>query len=276
MKEQEKEQMIEMMGTFNHYKYDEKTWFLSAMGGTLHIYLLEGEDFALLIDTGFGIGNLKDVVSRLTDKEVLVANTHGHVDHIGGNGYWEKAFMHKNAILDMPVPGTAMSDINLQPHPDYEKIFLEEGDILDLGNRKIEVFDISAHSNGSLAFLDSSHRLIYVGDEIESSQVLLYPLSGDNVLEYDFYKRCLAHKNNMAKLLERSTEYDFIAPGHNGTPISKEYIREFYELDELLLCKKAKYTNNLDNKFFEMRPEAKDYRRAVHKNASFFIDVKYL
>lgn len=269
-------EMIEMMGTFNYYKYDDNTWFLSTVGGTLHIYLLEGDERALLIDTAYGIGNLKEVVEQLTKKEVLVANTHGHIDHTGANGYWKKAFMHKNAERDMPDPNETMCDVKTQPYPDYEKVFMNEGDIIDLGNRKIEVIDISAHSNGSLAYLDSSHHLLYVGDEIESSQVLLMPLSGDNEKEYDFYGRCLTHKNNMMKLLDRYSEYDFLAPGHNGTPISKDYIKDFYELDDLLLNKNAKFTKKLNHKYFENSPQFEFLRRTTHKNANFFVNEKYL
>ena len=48
-------------------------------------YLVLGDDKAVLIDTGNGIGDIKAVVYRITDLPVMVLNTHTHGDHIGGN-----------------------------------------------------------------------------------------------------------------------------------------------------------------------------------------------
>lgn len=48
------------------------------------MYLVEGTEKAVLIDTGSGIGSLKACVEQLTDKPVVVLVTHGHVDHAMG------------------------------------------------------------------------------------------------------------------------------------------------------------------------------------------------
>lgn len=45
------------------------------------MHLICGECGALLLDTGYGIGNLKSVIEQLTDKPVSVFNTHWHGDH---------------------------------------------------------------------------------------------------------------------------------------------------------------------------------------------------
>ena len=47
-------------------------------------YLLIGEERACLIDTMNGYNDLSKVVKDLTDKPVVVVNTHGHPDHIYG------------------------------------------------------------------------------------------------------------------------------------------------------------------------------------------------
>ena len=39
---------------------------------------------ALLIDTGFGSGDLKELVSSLVSGEITVINTHCHGDHSSG------------------------------------------------------------------------------------------------------------------------------------------------------------------------------------------------
>jgi glyoxylase-like metal-dependent hydrolase (beta-lactamase superfamily II) len=56
------------------------------------VNLLIGQQKAALIDTGCGIGNLRKAVEEITDKPVIVINTHTHLDHLpivtshGGNG----------------------------------------------------------------------------------------------------------------------------------------------------------------------------------------------
>src|SRR6476620_12676349 len=47
--------------------------------------LVIGQQKAALIDTGCGIGNLRKAVEEVTDKPVIVINTHTHCDHLGSN-----------------------------------------------------------------------------------------------------------------------------------------------------------------------------------------------
>ena len=53
-------------------------------------YLITGTEKTLLFDTGLGIGDIKKVVSELTNLEVIVLNSHTHYDHIGGNHQFDK------------------------------------------------------------------------------------------------------------------------------------------------------------------------------------------
>ena len=58
------------------------------------MFLIVGSEKALLIDTGTGVCNLPAVVKFLTDKPLMVALTHGHPDHAGGNGFFEEIYCH--------------------------------------------------------------------------------------------------------------------------------------------------------------------------------------
>ena len=63
----------------SEYKHWEET----------HCYLLCGEKFSVLIDTGLGVSNIKQVVDRLTKLPIIVVTTHVHWDHIGGHRYFD-------------------------------------------------------------------------------------------------------------------------------------------------------------------------------------------
>lgn len=64
----------------SEYKHWEET----------HCYLLCGTEKAVFIDTGLGVGNIREIVDSLTSLPVTVMITHVHWDHIGGHRYFEK------------------------------------------------------------------------------------------------------------------------------------------------------------------------------------------
>ncbi len=64
------------------------------------MYLLVGEDRALLIDTGYGEGNIRAFVETITQKPLVVISTHGHFDHTGGNGWWPEIWMAEGSFAD--------------------------------------------------------------------------------------------------------------------------------------------------------------------------------
>ena len=73
------EKIDDMTYAISEYKHWEK----------FHSYLLLGRDQALLIDTGLGISNIKQIVDEITNLPILVATTHIHWDHIGGHKYFD-------------------------------------------------------------------------------------------------------------------------------------------------------------------------------------------
>src|SRR5262249_53281492 len=57
-------------------------------------YLLEGDNQALAIDTGYGAGNIREYLQTLTKKPFrYVANPHDHFDHTANNSYFDAAYM---------------------------------------------------------------------------------------------------------------------------------------------------------------------------------------
>jgi hydroxyacylglutathione hydrolase len=251
--------------SYRHWTAAEGTVFLTILEGKQYLYLLEGTEQALLIDTGWGCGQLRKYVERLTDKPVIVVNTHGHLDHAGGNGWWQQVHMHADAVADVARMPPLPERLQL-PWPEYEKVLVSEGFAFELGGRKVEVIEISAHGAGSIALLDRTTGMLFVGDEIESGQVLLFDYGTNDraVLMATVEK----HLQNMIKLKVRQAEYRCICPAHNGAPIALSHIDDFIELDEAMLEGRQRVMPRLNHVYLSRLPFAKELRRARHGRAS--------
>jgi len=263
----------EIFGSYMAWKLDDTTWCINFMNGTQNLYLLEGEEKALLLDTGYGTGTLKDFVKRLTDKEIVVANTHFHPDHAWGNGEFERVFVSKGAALDAPsVDDSGPFDVNKLPHPNYEKVYIGEGDKIELGGRTIEVLEaLPAHCNSSLFFLDRGHRMFFTGDDMEALQVILFDNSKNPNLNYNLKERLDNFYANNKRMLELSDKYTYLLPNHNGVVIAKSYVQDFMELVEHIYAGDAVVEDKLNHKFIEMDPKAPELCRVRYKHASIFV-----
>ena len=69
------------------------------------MFLLVGDEKAMLIDTGVGIGDLAGFAQTLTDKPLMVCYSHNHVDHIGGAGAFDQAFLHPKEMAEFAAGG---------------------------------------------------------------------------------------------------------------------------------------------------------------------------
>lgn len=157
--------------------------------GIVNEFLIEGSEKAVLFDTGLDIFNIKDYVSKLTKKELMVVNSHFHPDHANGNHHFEKVYIGEK---DVPTFTTAdvyfklVDDIvtavykkhpkaakKLQPFVDKfimtkkgntEYIPLKDGDEINLGDKTLIVKDFPGHTPGSITLLDPALKFIYSGD----------------------------------------------------------------------------------------------------------------
>ena len=101
-------------------------------------YVVVGEERACVIDTMIGYNDLHQAVRKLTDKPLIVVNTHGHPDHIYGNMYFDEARIHP---ADLELAQSFVAE------PEFQKMLQERhasfppfrdilpGDVIDLGGR---------------------------------------------------------------------------------------------------------------------------------------------
>ena len=142
------------------------TWQITTAGD--YIYLVEGEKEALVIDTGNGCGNLREMCQTLTDKPIRRAvNTHEHFDHTVNNYQFDEVCMTqpcKDALTSPSYRYAYLNDLDIPR--EYPIQVVKDGDLLDLGGRQLEVFAVPDHAPGSLVLLDRKNRLLFSGDEL--------------------------------------------------------------------------------------------------------------
>lgn len=263
----------EIFASFFAWKAKEHTWFIGFMSGTQFLYLLEGEEKALLVDTGYAVGGLREFVEKLTDKPIEVVNTHFHPDHAGGNGEWERVMMSAGAPLDAKSMARTVGDINALPYPDYEKVYLKDGDTIDLGGRVVEVMQTEdCHSHSGLYLLDRTERLIIMGDEMDAWQVMMFENSNDPELKAKYTQDQLLrnYRRNLMRVKSLESEYDWLLGNHNGSPLAKSYLDDFIELVDHIYIGDVTVEDKLNHKYVEMDERNRDLCRIRWKKASIF------
>ncbi len=168
---------------------------VSIWSGTGEImYLIEGKDRSLLMDTNLGVRGLRELVDTLTGKEYDVVITHGHLDHALGT----PEFRGKNVYMshaDIPmykemcpikerdgyIRGNlgelfSVYDINEKdyclPDEGFDFIDLEDGKVFDLGDLHVEIVAYPGHTPGSVALFIAELRTLITGDACNNSTFL--------------------------------------------------------------------------------------------------------
>jgi hydroxyacylglutathione hydrolase len=110
-------------------------------------------------------------------RPAMLINTHCHLDHVFGNKAVAEKYgltlqLHKNeqALLEFaPASGLMYS----MPFDNYtgEFIFLNEGDIIRLGEDELKVLLTPGHSPGSLSFYCEKDKFVISGDALFKNSV---------------------------------------------------------------------------------------------------------
>lgn len=130
---------------------------------TANSYLIIGEEKALLFDLAVDDTDLWDYACSLTDKPVQLVLSHGHVDHIFHLNKREEVWLHP-ADMDMVRYGIPKVNKPTVPCPVMHE--LNEGDVIQLGNRTLSVYHIPGHTPGSILLLDYKTKILFSGDSI--------------------------------------------------------------------------------------------------------------
>jgi len=179
-------------------QFKKDTWEIDEFD-CASIFLLVGEEKAMVIDCGMGLGDLRGAIEMITDKPLICAISHGHVDHTGNARQFEDVWIHpKDATAPMPQSlerrkwdieriahrqkdciGSPYTMFPLYPYdletdlagmeegPVPRLHALEDGMRFDLGGgRIVTAYECPGHSAGEMVFLDEKTRTLIAGDAI--------------------------------------------------------------------------------------------------------------
>jgi len=151
-----------------------------------NLWHLQGSERDLLVDFGLGAVPLRRHVALLADRDIVGVASHTHFDHIGAANEFDCCHVHaaEAHILAEPDNARTLADMfvndemfdALPPEPyahcGYRikapaKIMqLEDGDMIDLGNRQFEVIHTPGHSPGGIALWEAASETLISGDLI--------------------------------------------------------------------------------------------------------------
>ncbi|MCD6525717.1 MAG: MBL fold metallo-hydrolase [Desulfuromonas sp.] len=164
---------------------------------------------AMIIDPGDEGERILEVADKLGFQVQMVVNTHGHFDHVGANSLVIEATgvelcMHRDDLPLLKVAATHAGSYGLpaveSPAP---KRFLENGDLIEVGDLSFEVIHTPGHSPGGICLYGEGH--LFSGDTLFAGSIGRTDLPGGDL------KQLLNHVRTQLMVLPYAT---VVHPGH--------------------------------------------------------------
>jgi glyoxylase-like metal-dependent hydrolase (beta-lactamase superfamily II) len=120
---------------------------------------------------------LTDFIASNGLNPVYLLNTHCHLDHIFGNRFIHKTYgliLHLHRLEEQVLAfGPASGQMWQLPFDNYdgELRFIDEGDIIQIGDEQLQILFTPGHSPGSICFYSQAHKFLIGGDVLFEGSV---------------------------------------------------------------------------------------------------------
>ena len=217
------------------------------MGDTWH-HLIIGSEKAMLIDTGFGIGNLKGLVDELTGgMPLVVVNTHEHLDHSFGNCQFDVVHCHEYGVETIqnrftPDMWDHLFDENgngiwydcekkdVIAYKPYHLIAVPNHTRFNLGgDHIIELIHTPGHAAGGASFLDRHNRILFTGAMHTACVSVGMGVRKPGKYDREF-STVTAFRNALVEIAARVDEFDVLMPAHEIQEVEPSFVTDMLEL----------------------------------------------
>jgi glyoxylase-like metal-dependent hydrolase (beta-lactamase superfamily II) len=168
-----------------------------------NVFVVKGRERDLLVDSGMGVGDIRAALAPMLDKPLILFTTHNHLDHIGGHRQFTDAeiLIHRAEADGLRAPagprGLRYDDFDSATRSSFEEAgfaadglfidavpeagydpaghrfegtrptrLVDEGEVIDVGDRRFTVLHLPGHSPGSIALWDDVDGVLIAGDTI--------------------------------------------------------------------------------------------------------------
>lgn len=217
-------------------------------GMQVMMYLVEGTEKAALIDSGFGVTNtLRHFAESLTDRPIACYIAHGHPDHAGAAALFDEIYMNSRDEHLLPVSLSferRMGDVfgaggndEHEAHCREHIVMCEKlpykdighGAVIDLGDKRLDVFAIPGHTQGSLAFYNRKENYALTSDAF-SNRTALVTLPKEKRIGIE------AYRDGLVRFLSAINDDTLLYWGHGTEPmphcVPKDMLRACHEVLE--------------------------------------------
>ncbi len=184
-----------------------------------NFWLVRGRDRDLLVDGGLGIARVREELADLLAEPVLALATHRHYDHIGAMHEFEEVLVHpadadvlreggrlaslfaedfeERFLREMEEAGYEIHELMIDALP-YEGFdpgawtiaptpptrLIDEGDVVDLGDRRFDVLHLPGHTPGEIGLWEPETGTLFSGDCVYENPPFLDELPESSIPDY--------------------------------------------------------------------------------------------
>lgn len=225
--------------------------------GDVYIYLILGDNAAVVYDTGYGVAPIMPTVRKITDLPVTCVLGHGHMDHANGAYQFGEAWIYQEDLelclrhtgktaKRRALDGLNSKGVRLPEDFDEETYItsgagnlktMDIGQVFELGRKSLEVVKMEGHTHGSVGLLVRQERVLLTSD-------------GANPFLWLFLEESTSI-NAYVAMLERNIklEFDTFFTAHDDKIFAKDYFKKFINV--------ARNANIAQSKPFKHLPERK-------------------